>query len=139
MAGGRVRSFFCLARGMEDKINLADALGTFEEQWAPRNVAKVNDYDVRVAHIQGEFVWHSHEDTDELFQIISGEVQIHLRDRTIDLGPGDIYVVPKGVEHKPESPAGADILLFEPSGTTNTGNTEEDLPEHIQTTSGVSL
>lgn len=124
---------------MEDKINLTAALATFDDEWAPRNIATVNDYDIRVAHIKGEFVWHSHEDTDELFQVVAGDVQIHLRDRTIDLSPGDIYVVPKGVEHKPASAEGADILMFELSGTTNTGSTEEDLPDHISTTTGVSL
>lgn len=124
---------------MEDKVNLSEALASFDEKWAPRNVATVNDYDVRVVHIKGEFVWHSHDDTDELFQVISGEVQIHLRDRTIELFPGDLYVVPRGVEHKPASIDGADMLLFEPSGTTNTGSTDESLPDHIQTTAGVSL
>ncbi len=124
---------------MEDKINLREALSTFDDQWAPRTVATVNNYGVKVVHIQGEFVWHSHEDTDELFQVIRGEVQIHLRDRTINLSPGDIYVVPKGVEHKPASIDGADMMLFEPSETTNTGDTDEELPDHIKTTTGVAL
>lgn len=124
---------------MENKINLTDALASFDDQWAPRNIARVNDYDVRVVHVKGEFVWHSHEDTDELFQVISGELQIQLRDRTIDLGAGEIYVVPRGVEHKPVSIDGADLLLFEPSGTTNTGTTSEDLPDHIATTAGTRL
>lgn len=124
---------------MDNKINLREALGSFDEQWSPRNIATVNDYDVRVVHIQGEFVWHSHEDTDELFQVIDGDVQIHLRDRTIELSAGDIYVVPKGVEHKPASIEGASMLLFEPGGTTNTGTTDEPLPDHITTTSGVAL
>jgi mannose-6-phosphate isomerase-like protein (cupin superfamily) len=128
-----------LAGVMQDKINLKSALGSFDETWAPRNIATVNDYDVRVVHIDGEFVWHSHEDTDELFHVIAGDVQIHLRDRVIDLGPGDIYVVPKGVEHKPASIGGADMMLFEPGGTTNTGTTQEELPDHISTTSGIAL
>jgi mannose-6-phosphate isomerase-like protein (cupin superfamily) len=124
---------------MDDKINLSAALESFDETWAPRNIATVNDYDVRVVHIVDEFVWHSHADTDELFQVIAGDVQIHLRDRVIELGPGDIYVVPRGVEHKPASVRGADMMLFEPSGTTNTGSAQEDLPSHISTTSGVAL
>ncbi len=124
---------------MDDKINVEEALATFDDQWAPRNIARLNDYDVRVVHIKGEFVWHSHEDTDELFQVVSGEVQIHLRDRTIELSAGDIYVVPKGVEHKPESVDGADLLLIEPSETTNTGTPSEDIPDHIETTAGVAL
>lgn len=124
---------------MDDKINLTEALASFDEQWSPRNIATVNDYDVRVVHIQGEFVWHQHDDTDELFHVISGQVQIHLRDRTIELSPGDVYVVPRGVEHKPASVDGADMMLFEPTGTTNTGSTDATLPEHIQTTAGVAL
>ena len=131
--------WWCLARCMEDKINLTEALASFDETWSPRNIATVNDYDVRVVHIEGEFVWHKHDDTDELFHVVSGKVQIHLRDRTIELSPGDVYVVPKGVEHNPASTRGADMMLFEPSGTTNTGSTHEQLPGHIQTTSGVAL
>lgn len=124
---------------MENKINLTAALASFDDTWSPRNVATLNDYDVRVVHIEGEFVWHSHDDTDELFLIMAGKAQIELRDRTIHLSPGDIYVVPKGVEHKPSSVDGADILLIEPSETTNTGTTSEELPDHIQTTRGVAL
>jgi mannose-6-phosphate isomerase-like protein (cupin superfamily) len=124
---------------MNDKINLEAALASFDEQWAPRNVAAVNDYDVRVVHIEGEFVWHSHDDTDELFLVVAGDAQIHLRDRIVELQPGELFVVPKGVEHKPVSVGGADLLLFEPGGTTNTGTTEEPLPDHIPTTTGVAL
>lgn len=124
---------------MDDKINLTAALASFDDEWAPRNIATVNDYDVRVVHIRGEFVWHSHEETDELFQVISGNVQIHLRDRKIDLLAGDLYVVPKGVEHKPTSVDGADMLLFEPTGTTNTGSAAEELPSHLSTTAGAAL
>ncbi len=124
---------------MNEKINLAAALATFDDTWAPRNVATVNDYDVRIVHIEGEFVWHSHDDTDELFLLIDGEAQIELRDRTVTLAPGELFVVPKGVEHKPQSATGASLLLFEPTGTTNTGTTAEALPDHIDTTTGVAL
>jgi len=124
---------------MDDKINLTGALASFEEEWSPRNIATVNDYDVRVVHIRGEFIWHHHEDTDELFHVVAGNAQIHLRDRSIDLFPGDLYVVPKGVEHKPASVEGADLLLFEPTGTTNTGSSCEQLPDHISTTTGAAL
>ena len=86
---------------MDDKINLAAALASFTDQWAPRNVAAVNDYDVRVVHIEGEFVWHQHDDTDELFLCLDGAVEIHLRDQVVSLAPGELFVVPKGVEHKP--------------------------------------
>lgn len=124
---------------MTDKINLNAALSTFEDTWAPRTVATVNDYDVRVVHIEGEFVWHKHDDTDELFLLIDGEAQIELRDHTIELTPGELFVVPKGVEHKPRSPGGASLLLFEPSETENTGTASEDIPDHIETTKGVAL
>ena len=124
---------------MKEKVNLTAALASFDDTWSPRNIATLNDYDVRVVHIKGEFVWHSHEETDELFLIMAGNAKIELRDRTIELGPGDVYVVPKGVEHRPSSVEGADIVLIEPSTTTNTGTTSEELPDHIQTTSGVAL
>lgn len=124
---------------MEDKINLAAALASFEETWDPRIVATLNDYDIKVVHIEGEFTWHSHTDTDELFLLLAGSCQIHLRDRTIELNVGDVYVVPKGVEHKPESVDGADILLIEPGGTPNTGDNHEAIPGHIYATTGKAL
>lgn len=124
---------------MDDKINLTEALASFDDHWSPHKIASVNNYSVLVAHIKDEFIWHSHDDTDELFQVVAGEVQIHLRDRTIDLSPGDVYVVPKGVEHKPASVDGADILLFEIAGTENTGTTAEQIPGHIATTTGESI
>ena len=99
---------------MTDKINLAAALKSFEDTWAPRTVATVNDYDVRVVHIEGEFVWHKHDDTDELFLLIDGDAQIEMRDRTVDLAPGELFVVPKGVEHKPQSANGC-LLYTSPS------------------------
>lgn len=122
-----------------EKVDLAAALASFDDTWAPRNVATVNGYDVQVVHIAGEFVWHSHEDTDELFLLISGAADIHLRDRVVSLEPGQLFVVPKGVEHKPVSIDGADLLLFEPTGTSNTGTSSEELPGHIVTTVGVEL
>ena len=124
---------------MDDKINLAAALASFTDQWAPRNVAAVNDYDVRVVHIEGEFVWHQHDDTDELFLCLDGEVEIHLRDQVVSLAPGELFVVPKDVEHKPVAPTPSSMLLFEPSGTPNTGSTHDALPDHIETTTGVEL
>ena len=128
-----------LAEAMADKINLAAALASFSDQWAPRNIAAVNDYDVRVVHIEGEFVWHQHDDTDELFLCLDGAVEIHLRDRVVTLGPGELFVVPQGVEHKPVAPAAASMLLFEPSGTPNTGSTHDELPDHIETTTGIEI
>jgi mannose-6-phosphate isomerase-like protein (cupin superfamily) len=91
------------------KVNLADKLASFDEHWSPKIVATLNDYDVQVAEVQGEFVWHDHPETDELFLVLTGQLTIQLRDRTVDLGPGDLFVVPKGVQHCPRSDAGAEI------------------------------
>ncbi len=124
---------------MNERINLAKALTAFDDTWSPRTVATVNDYDVKLVHIEGEFVWHKHDETDELFLLIEGAAEIELRDRTIDLKPGELFVVPKGVEHKPQSKMGASLLLFEPSETTNTGTTSEAIPDHIETTTGTEI
>lgn len=102
-------------------VNIAEKLAGFTEQWAPRRIARVNDYEVKIAKIQGEFIWHAHEDTDELFLVVSGILTIHLRDGDVVLGPGELYVVPRGVEHCPRADEETAILLFEPAGTTNTG------------------
>src|SRR6266568_4016120 len=103
-----------------DPIELAAALASFDDLWSPRIVTRINDYDVRVAKIHGEFVWHSHANTDEFFLVLDGEIDIALREaqgeRTIHLRTGSVFVVPKGAEHKPSSPDGASILLFEPTG-----------------------
>ncbi|MFE2167523.1 cupin domain-containing protein [Streptomyces sp. NPDC059447] len=103
------------------KVNIAEKLAGFTEHWAPRRIARINDYEVKVAKLQGEFVWHAHEDTDELFLVVSGRLTIRLRDGDVVLGPGEIYVVPRGVEHCPAADGEVSILLFEPTGTTNTG------------------
>ncbi len=104
------------------KINIARKLAGFTEQWAPRRIARVNDHEVRLARLQGEFVWHTHEDTDELFLVVGGTLTIRLRDGDVVLGPGEMYVVPRGVEHCPAADEEAQILLFEPAGTVNTGS-----------------
>ncbi|MGR4879160.1 cupin domain-containing protein [Streptomyces sp. LARHCF249] len=104
------------------KVNITEKLAGFTEQWAPRRIARVNDYEVKVAKVRGEFVWHAHEDTDELFLVVGGTLTIHLRDGDVVLGPGEMYVVPRGVEHCPAADEEAAILMFEPSGTANTGN-----------------
>ena len=104
------------------KINIAEKLAGFTEQWAPRQIARVNDYEVKVAKVQGEFVRHTHEDTDELFLVVSGTLTLHLPDGDVVLGPGELYVVPRGVEHCPSAEAETAILLFEPAGTSNTGS-----------------
>jgi mannose-6-phosphate isomerase-like protein (cupin superfamily) len=107
---------------VDDKVSLSEALATFDEPFSPRIVGRLNDYKLQVAKTKGEFVWHSHPDTDDFFLVVSGELTIQLRDRDIVLGPGDLYVVPRGVEHCPRSDDGAEILLIEPLGTVNTGD-----------------
>lgn len=103
-------------------INFQDKLSRFTDHWAPKVVAQMNDYQLKLVKIQGEFVWHSHTDTDEVFIVLDGRMRIELRDGGVDLGPGEMFVVPKGVEHKPSAPDECRILLVEPCGVVNTGN-----------------
>jgi mannose-6-phosphate isomerase-like protein (cupin superfamily) len=107
---------------VEDKVNLREALASFDEPFSPRIVGHMNEYKLQVAKTKGEFVWHAHPDTDDFFLVVSGELTIQLRDRDVVLGPGELYVVPRGVEHCPRSDVGAEILLIEPAGTVNTGD-----------------
>ncbi len=110
---------------MRDKVNLAEKLETFSDHWAPRIVARYNDNEICLVRVEGEFVWHSHEDTEDLFLVLDGELEIELRDRTIALGPGDLFVVPRGVEHRPVARRGeVKMLLMEPAGTPNIGDTK---------------
>jgi len=109
---------------MDDKVNLAAALATFDEPFRPRIVGTLNDHKLMVAKVKGEFVWHSHPETDDFFLVVSGRVTIQLRDRDVELGPGDVYVVPRGVEHCPRSDEGAAVLLIEALGTVNTGDAD---------------
>jgi len=104
-------------------INLADKLSMFSEHWQPRVVGQFNGHDLMVVKVKGEFVWHKHEDTDDFFLVLSGRIIIQLRDGAVRLGPGEMFVVPKGVEHRPVAEDEAHILLIEPQGTPNTGNT----------------
>ncbi|WP_030291384.1 cupin domain-containing protein [Streptomyces katrae] len=106
----------------KDPVNIARKLSAFDEQWAPRRIARINDYEVKAAKLQGEFVWHTHEDTDELFLVVSGTLTIRLRDGDVVVGPGELYVVPRGVEHCPAADEEVSVLLFEPAGTANTGD-----------------
>jgi mannose-6-phosphate isomerase-like protein (cupin superfamily) len=128
---------------VNESINLHTALAGFDELWDPRIVTQVNDYDVRIAKVAGEFVWHRHDDTDEFFLVLDGELRIGLRDehgeREVVLPKGAVFVVPRGVEHKPSSADGASILMFEPTGTLNTGDRHDELPGHIATTTGRRL
>ncbi len=112
---------------MTDAVDLAKVLATIEAPWSPRTVAVLNDYDVRVVRTQGEFTRHSHPDTDELFLVLSGRLTIRLDDGDVTLGPGQLYVVPRGVHHQPVSDDGAEVLLVEPSETVNTGDTPSEL------------
>lgn len=105
-----------------DKVNLAEKLGTFAEHWQPRIVGELNGQHVKVAKLQGEFVWHHHEAEDELFLVLRGALTIQLRDRDVHLGEGEFFIVPRGVEHRPVAAEEAHILLFEPASTLNTGN-----------------
>ena len=112
-------------------INLADKLQTFSDYWQPRVVGEFNGHDLMVVKVKGEFVWHKHDDTDDFFLVLSGRVDIQLRDKVIALGPGEIFVVPKGVEHRPVATEEAHILLIEPKGTPNTGKTETAAPRRV--------
>jgi mannose-6-phosphate isomerase-like protein (cupin superfamily) len=115
---------------MRDKVNLAETLATFDEPFSPRIVGRYNGNKLQVAKTRGEFVWHAHPDTDDFFLVVKGQLTIRLRDREIELGPGDLYVVPAGVEHCPVSEEGAEILLIESDGTPNTGDSGiEPAPE----------
>ena len=105
-----------------DAVNLASKLATFSEHWQPRTVGQFNGHDLMVVKVRGEFVWHKHDDTDDFFLVLDGRVAIELRDRTVELGPGELFVVPRGVEHRPVAKEEAHILLIEPTGTPNTGD-----------------
>ncbi len=107
-------------------INLKDKLGKFSEQWKPKIISQMNDYHIKLAKVQGEFVWHDHPETDELFLVVDGKLEIMFRDGKVTLEAGDLYVVPKGVEHKPVAEQECHILLIEPAGTVNTGNVSDD-------------
>jgi len=103
-------------------INFRDKLARFSDHWAPRVIAEMNDYQFKLVKIQGEFVWHQHADTDEVFIVLDGRMTIELRDGRVELGPGEMYVVPKGTEHKPSALDECRLLLVEPRGVVNTGD-----------------
>jgi len=107
---------------MDDKINLTAMLAMFSDYWSPRTVAQLNDSDVMVVKVKGEFVWHKHDETDDFFLVLKGTLQIRMRDRTVTLEPGEMYIVPKGVEHCPVAEEEVHLLLIEPAGTPNTGD-----------------
>jgi mannose-6-phosphate isomerase-like protein (cupin superfamily) len=125
-------------------VSLPEALASFDDVYSPRIVARMNDYDVRIAHARGDHVWHAHDDTDEFFLVLDGRFDIALRaadgsERTVVLHKGDTFVVPRGTEHKPSSPGGS-ILMFEPSGTSTTGDRHQaEIPDHVDSTTGHEL
>ncbi len=140
-----------------EPIDLSAALSRIDQLWSPRIVTRVNDYDVRIVKVAGEYIWHSHADTDEFFLVLDGELNIALRDaptadadaassdhaglteRVVTLRPGSVFVVPRGVEHKPFSTTGASVLLFEPTGTMNVGDHHDSIPDYITATAGQPL
>ncbi|BFM13208.1 cupin domain-containing protein [Simiduia litorea] len=108
-------------------INLTDKLAQFTDHWAPKVIAEMNNYQFKLVKIQGEFVWHSHPDTDEVFVVIDGELNIAFRDGVVRLNAGEMVVVPKGVEHKPFANRECNVMLIEPKGVINTGEAESTL------------
>ncbi|MET9929794.1 MULTISPECIES: cupin domain-containing protein [unclassified Streptomyces] len=126
-----------------EPLSLATALASFDDLWSPRIAARVNDYDVRVTKVRGEHVWHVHDDTDEFFLVLDGELSIALREpageRTVRLPRGSVFTVPRGTEHRPSSPDGASILLFEPTGTSTVGDRHDEVPSHVDATTGHAL
>jgi mannose-6-phosphate isomerase-like protein (cupin superfamily) len=107
-------------------INIAERLASFDEPWQPRIIAELNGQHVKVVKLEGSFVWHHHEDEDELFLVVKGELTIEFRDRNVVLREGELCVVPRGVEHRPVASGEVHVLLFEPASTLNTGNVENE-------------
>lgn len=114
-----------------DAVNLAQKLSTFTEHWQPRTVTTFNSHDVMVVKVKGEYPWHKHDDTDDVFLVLDGRLTIRLRDREIVLNRGEMYVVPKGVEHSPAAEEEAHLLLIEPTGTPNSGDPKTAAPRRV--------
>ena len=109
---------------MPEKVNLQAKLNTFDETWVPKVVGALNGQYVKVVKFEGEYVWHHHDAEDEMFLVLDGRFRLCLRDGDVDLGPGELYIVPRGVEHKPVAAEPCSVLLFEPASTRNTGNVD---------------
>ena len=109
------------------KINLKEKLSKFTDHWSPRIIAEMNDYQFKLVKIKGDFVWHNHDDTDEVFIVLEGEMKIEFKNETVELKEGEMFVVPKGVDHKPYSEKECKIMLVEPKGVVNTGDSESNL------------
>ncbi|KFG74669.1 cupin domain-containing protein [Streptomyces mutabilis] len=127
----------------QEPVALAAAFASFAELWSPRIVTVVNDYDVRIAKVEGEHVWHVHDHTDEFFLVVEGELHIALREaggeRTVVLPAGSVFTVPRGTEHKPSAPVRTAILLLEPTGTSTVGDRHDEVPDHVDATTGHAL
>lgn len=108
---------------MKAPVNLAEKFAAFSDQWSPKIIAQVNDFDIRAVKVEGDFVWHRHDETDELFLVVDGTLKIEFRDGEVVLNAGELYVVPKGVEHQPIAERECQVLVIEPSETVNTGDT----------------
>jgi mannose-6-phosphate isomerase-like protein (cupin superfamily) len=104
-----------------EPINLAQKFGLFTEQWQPKVIAEMNDYQFKIVKLQGDFIWHDHKDTDETFIVMEGTLRIDFRDGAVHIGPGEMFVVPRGVEHKPYADGEVKLMLIEPRGVRNTG------------------
>ena len=113
-----------------DKVNLAEKLTRFTDHWSPRIIGELNGQHVKLVKLKGDFVWHHHDDADELFLVLDGRLVIQLRDREIALARGELFIVPRGVEHRPRADAEVHVLLFEPVGTLNTGNVRDERTVH---------
>ncbi|WP_420311307.1 cupin domain-containing protein [Streptomyces sp. YS-B37] len=127
-----------------EPVSLSAALGSFTDRWSPRILTTVNDYDVRVAKVEGEHIWHTHDHTDEFFLVLEGELRIALREpgsgeRTVVLPKGSVFTVPSGTEHKPYALVPSEILLLEPTGTLTVGDHHEAVPDHVDATTGHAL
>jgi mannose-6-phosphate isomerase-like protein (cupin superfamily) len=118
-----------------DPVNVDAMLARFSEHWSPKKIAQLNDYDVRIVKLQGDFTWHKHDDTDELFLVLNGELIIQMRDRNVVLGPRDLFVVPRGVEHCPRADTETAVLLLEPSSVINTGDAGGEFTAEVETLS----
>ena len=117
---------------MENKAVLAEKFDLFDETWTPKIIAELNGQYVKLAKFKGEMVWHSHENEDEYFQVVKGQITLHLRDRDVVLNEGECFVVPRGVEHKPSAQEEAHVLMFEPKQTGHTGNDETEITVSVE-------
>lgn len=112
-------------------VNLMEKLSTFTEHWQPKTVGQFNGHDLMVVKVKGEFVWHTHENTDDFFLVLTGRLTLQMREGNVTLGPGELFVVPKGIEHCPVAEEETHLLLIEPTGTPNTGNPETAAPRQV--------